>query len=175
MRATREPHDETDEDLPENAAQSEPPAVVLLIAALLGAVAIRQLWAAIGAWRLAAEDGAWMLAALVSASALFVLVAALGLWRLRPWGWWAACVLIGAGAALNLKFLIYYLTHLRWDHPRAGAALGKIALEYGLPALVALVILALLWLPSVRIALGIKDRPRPVRRRIVAARAPRSG
>lgn len=108
---------------------------------------------------------------------LFPTIAAgIGLILSKGWGWWLALVIQGGALLMSGKYLWAYLGHLNWDHPKAEDVLISSTLAYGIPFLAAFAFLTGLFLPSVRLACGVKSRPLPKRapRRAGSPRAQRS-
>lgn len=153
---------------PEPAARRLVPAI-LVLALLFALGAALHALSAFGLWGASSLPRLRVFAQLSTILAGCGVAATAGLLLHRPWGWWAGCVFTGVSAALNLKFAVPLLQALNYDHPEAGAALRRIGLVYGLPLLVQLALAVMLSLRSVRLAVGVADKPLPTRRRPVAA------
>ncbi|MEZ6016742.1 MAG: hypothetical protein R3F49_16610 [Planctomycetota bacterium] len=151
--------------------------LLILVTALFGAGALLQVISAIGqigGGRLPIVTTAPVLALVSLAVGAGCVLAMVGLWLLRPWGWWTGVIAMSLSVFLNLKLLTPLLLALNWDHPRVTEVLSTLLLYFGLPIVVGVALLVLLALPSVRLAVGVKDRPIPTRRRIVRSTRNRS-
>jgi hypothetical protein len=91
-------------------------------------------------------------------------IAGVGLIMSKAWGWWFGLVIQAGVLLLSGKFLWAYLGSLNWDHPKADDVVVSASLVYGVPFLMALAFLTGLFLPSVRLACGVKSKPLPKRR-----------
>jgi len=98
------------------------------------------------------------------------ILAGFGLIFSQPWGWWMATVFQVGGLLMIGRLLWSPLSSLNWDHPDAEGAFVSLSLVYGIPFLITLAIVMGLFLPSVRLACGVKSKPLPTRRRKVAGR-----
>ena len=95
--------------------------------------------------------------------ATLLLAGGVGLALTRPWGWYAA------GAA-HLTVVLFNARHaspmfrINWEHPAADRVFLEQFLYFGAPILISLLLLVLLFLPSVRKACGVTEekyvRPR---------------
>ncbi len=74
----------------------------------------------------------------------------------KPWGWWASAVIYGFFLLFNLK-MCTPLLDLNYDHPRVSVPLTAYAIRHGIPIALALAMLIILMLPSMRRAYGLKQ------------------
>lgn len=145
------------------------PAIVVAVASLLiGLLFVPgTILVGVGTVAMAADDGArsdevgMAFFTLVS----FVLIGTclvgggVGLLIRKAWGWWATVLMFAFFLLLNAR-LITPILHLNWDHPRASDLALGFALRNGVPIVVSTAMLALLFLPKMRLAYGVKETKR---------------
>lgn len=139
--------------------------VVVILSFLAGLVFVPStLFLGLGAVSAAAEGSGGGVATVVGFLALVSGVLALGLvgggiglMLRQAWGWWASALIYGFFLLFNLK-MCTPLLHLNYDHPKASDYLTAYAIRHGIPIVLALAMLVILFLPSMRSAYGLKQQ-----------------
>ncbi|HEX6882641.1 MAG TPA: hypothetical protein VF530_04615, partial [Planctomycetota bacterium] len=81
---------------------------------------------------------------------LALAVGGIGLLRRQPWAWSLALMSLLCGTAYYAKLVLPVYLTLRWEHPAARSIAVAVGLFQGLPLLLFVVGLVLVFLPSVR-------------------------